>query len=318
MSKDPAFLFYSNDFYEGTRTMLPEERACFIDLMIYQHQRGIIPNDIKRVALYCNGISEATLQATLEAKFKLTPEGWVNERLHRVMKERESFSNKQSVNGVVGQFWKKAKAILNSKNFDLLKDTLKNKSNEEIFEEIKNKKINEAMLIAMLKALLKHLEIEIEIENKDIIIEIEKEGVGEKEREDFKEPEIIASLIELSPKSWKEDFNVYLSELNTVYDNLILDQKFIEEQEEFHPGVDVVLSLKKAYTNFWSKESGWKFKKKKRIKTIDWKDTLTNAIGLNKVYKPKSLPTSVRKGTSLSQMQEILDEHSKAQLYGSN
>ena len=307
MSKDPAFLFYSNDFYEGTRTMLPEERACFIDLMIYQHQRGIIPNDIKRVALYCNGISEATLQATLEAKFKLTPEGWVNERLHRVMKERESFSNKQSVNGVVGQFWKKAKAILNSKNFDLLKDTLKNKSNEEIFEEIKNKKINEAMLIAMLKALLKHLENEIEIENKDIIIEIEKEGVGEKEREP-----------DTSAKSWKEDFSVYLSELNTVYDNLILDQKFIEEQEEFHPGVDIILSLKKAYTNFWSKESGWKFKKKKRIKTIDWKDTLTKAIGLNKVYKPKSLPTTVRKGTSISQMQEILDEHSKAQLYGSN
>ena len=36
--KDPAFLFYSKDFYEGTRTMLPEERACYIDLMIYQHQ----------------------------------------------------------------------------------------------------------------------------------------------------------------------------------------------------------------------------------------------------------------------------------------
>ena len=31
--KDPAFLFYSKDFYEGTRTMLPEERACYIDLM---------------------------------------------------------------------------------------------------------------------------------------------------------------------------------------------------------------------------------------------------------------------------------------------
>ena len=129
---------------------------------------------------------------------------------------------------------------------------------------------------------------------------------------------IIISDVEISAKSWKEDFNVYLSELNTVYDNLILDQKFIEEQEEFHPGVDIILSLKKAYTNFWSKEAGWKFKKKKRIKTIDWKDTLTNAIGLNKVYKPKSLPTTVRKGTSISQMQEILDEHSKAQLYGSN
>lgn len=77
MAKDPAFLFYSTDFYEGTRTMLPEERACFIDLMIYQHQRGPIPNDLKRVLLYCNGVDEATLKTTLQSKFKLTSEGWI-------------------------------------------------------------------------------------------------------------------------------------------------------------------------------------------------------------------------------------------------
>ena len=124
--------------------------------------------------------------------------------------------------------------------------------------------------------------------------------------------------LENSKKSWKEDFNVYLSELNLVYDNLILDQNFIKEQEQFYPEVDIVMSLKKAYTNFWRKESGWKFKKKKRIKTIDWKDTLTNAIGLNKVYKKKQTIVPPRKGTSLSDMREILDDHSNAQLYGSN
>ena len=32
MAKDPAFLFYSQDFYAGTRTMLPEERACWAHL----------------------------------------------------------------------------------------------------------------------------------------------------------------------------------------------------------------------------------------------------------------------------------------------
>jgi len=39
--KDSAFLFYSNDFYEGTRTMFPEKRACLIDLMIYQHKHQL-------------------------------------------------------------------------------------------------------------------------------------------------------------------------------------------------------------------------------------------------------------------------------------
>ena len=75
--KDPAFLFYSKDFYEGTRMMLPEERACYVDLLIYQHQNGIIPLDLKRVLMYCNGVDEATLKATLEAKFTKTEEGWV-------------------------------------------------------------------------------------------------------------------------------------------------------------------------------------------------------------------------------------------------
>ena len=74
--KDPAFLFYSKDFYEGTRMMLPEERACYMDLLVYQHQNGSIPTDLKRVLMYCNGVDLATLEATLEAKFELVDEGW--------------------------------------------------------------------------------------------------------------------------------------------------------------------------------------------------------------------------------------------------
>ena len=85
MAKDPAFLFYSKDFYEGTRTMLPEERACYIDLLIYQHQNEIIPLDLKRVVLYCNGISEAMLLTTLKAKFIKTDKGWYNEKLKTVI-----------------------------------------------------------------------------------------------------------------------------------------------------------------------------------------------------------------------------------------
>ena len=175
--KDPAFLFYSSDFYEGTRTMLPEERACFIDLMIYQHQRGVIPNDLKRVLLYCNGIDEATLKATLEAKFKLTAEGWINERLQKVIDDRENYSEKQSINGAIGQFWKKAKAILSKKDYDNLKVMLSDKRNDEIITLIKNKEINKATLEAMLEASLKHYRNRDRDINKDLI----KEGVkGEK------------------------------------------------------------------------------------------------------------------------------------------
>ena len=124
MAKDPAFLFYSDKFYGGTRTMLPEERACYIDLLIYQHQNGIIPLDTKRVLMFCTGVDQATLEATLEAKFKQTPEGWVNLKLEETVKERENYAKNQSDNGKIGQFFKKLSFILNKKEYKFYKENL--------------------------------------------------------------------------------------------------------------------------------------------------------------------------------------------------
>lgn len=201
MAKDPAFLFYSKDFYEGTRMMLPEERACYIDLLIYQHQNGIIPKDLKRVLMYCNGINEATLEATLEAKFKQTENGWLNDKLEKVKKEREDFSNKQSVNGTVGQFWKKAKGILDIKDYIKLRELLNNQSNNEIFEQIKDKNIDKAMLIAMLKHLA--------IVNVNAIVNKEKEKGGDFQKiEEDEQSEPLTAI------------DIYRSEREEVFRNL--------------------------------------------------------------------------------------------------
>jgi|GEM_PF-5875498 len=93
--KDPAFLFYSKDYYEGTRMMLPEERACYVDLMIYQHQNGIIPNDIPRLKMYCSGCSEETIQRVLKDKFNQMVDGWLNQKLNHVIDERLKFRPKK-------------------------------------------------------------------------------------------------------------------------------------------------------------------------------------------------------------------------------
>ena len=166
--------------------MLPEERACYIDLLIYQHQNGgYIPNDLKRVLMYCSGCNEATLQATLQAKFKLCDKGWYNETMERVVSERQDFKEKQSVNGTVGQFFKKAKKILTQIDYSNLRQLFENQTNEEIFLKIKDLEINEATLQALLKALHKHLEDANAIEDEDLIY-FEKGGVGEKTFEDFR------------------------------------------------------------------------------------------------------------------------------------
>ncbi|GGB84141.1 hypothetical protein GCM10007424_25200 [Flavobacterium suaedae] len=156
--KDPAFLFYAKDFYEATRTMLPEERACYVDLMIYQHQNGgYIPNDLKRVLMYCSGISMDTLTTTLKAKFKLSDKGWYNQKLQQVMEERASFSQKQSVNGKVGQFFKAAAKKLTVRELKKLKATISSLSinNQELYQ---NWITQYTCPKTMLAALLKHLE----------------------------------------------------------------------------------------------------------------------------------------------------------------
>jgi len=171
MSKDPAFLFYSKDFYEATRTMLPKERACYIDLLIYQHQNEYIPNEIERISMYCSGIDEATLQATLQAKFKLCDKGWYNERLFEVIEQRKTFGEKQSDNGLIGQFFKKAKSSLPSKDYTKLKDFIYNVfTKEKLINELKINNNHETMLQAMLQAMLKHLVNVNVIVNEDVII----------------------------------------------------------------------------------------------------------------------------------------------------
>lgn len=207
-TKDPAFLFYSKDFYEGTRMMLPEERACYIDLMIYQHQNGIIPNDLKRVLMYCSGIDEATLKATLKAKFKLCDNGWFNNKLKEVSELRESYTNKQSINGSIGQFWKKCKALLSTKEYKELRKKLKDADKDSIHAFLKNKNLNKATLKATLEALLQHLvnanENENVIVNKSINkIEVKDEVIVKEKIEFQKIVDIFNSVCKNLPSVQK-------------------------------------------------------------------------------------------------------------------
>lgn len=172
MSKDPAFLFYSQDFYTGTRLMTPNERACYIDLLIYQHQNEYLPNNLDRILMFCNGIDKATLEATLKAKFKQCEKGWYNVRLKNVIEDRQNYTAKQSENGKIGQLMKKAKAKINAVEFEKFKDYCYNTIGKEALIEIISKEENiENTLKGLLIASLKHLEDvnkdEDEIKNKD-------------------------------------------------------------------------------------------------------------------------------------------------------
>lgn len=96
-------------------------------------------------------------------------------------------------------------------------------------------------------------------------------------------------IISPKEKSWREDFEVYKSELREFYKTIRKDNEWILNQQRFNPNVNILLTLEKAVVNYWATEAGWKNKKRSKSKTIDWKSTLTNALSnpSNKVYLAK-------------------------------
>lgn len=240
--KDPAFLFYSKDFYEGTRMMLPEERACYMDLLIYQHQNGVIPFEIKRVLMYCNGVDEATLIATLEAKFKQTENGWVNLRLSEEISARENYKSGQSDSGKIGQFWKKAKKFLAKKDYDKLRKLFTDK--DLVLEFTETNEVNKTTL----EGLLKHIANVNEDVNEDlsiskIIIPSEKEFLDfvenwmVKNKKDFesKKIQIITKYQTWVDAGWKDGYGNPIKNWKLKFQNVEphLRKDFAQQSNNF-------------------------------------------------------------------------------------
>jgi len=104
-----------------------------------------------------------------------------------------------------------------------------------------------------------------------------------------------------SEKSWRNDFEIYKSDLRTAFVNLLNNQEFIDEQERYHPGLNIRLSIEKACVQYWSKEAGWKKKKTSKTVVIDWKTTLTKALDLktNQVWLQKGETNAKQETTKL-------------------
>lgn len=148
-NKSEFFEFFSHDFYLGTRTMIPEERAAYIDLLIYQHQKGGIPNDSKtleRLKMFCTGCSEATLKGVLEAKFKPPSSDsniLVNERLYQQMQNSSIKKEKYSKSGMIGQFYKQAKRQLKFSEYKQLKEFISSHTDKNFLFSLIQKNEND-------------------------------------------------------------------------------------------------------------------------------------------------------------------------------
>ncbi len=93
--KDPAFLFYPNDYIGGTMGMTFEEKGAYIELLMMQFNRGHMTN-------HMIGQTVGQLWVKLEDKFTKDKKGlWFNERLEIEQKKRKAFTDSR-VNNLKG------------------------------------------------------------------------------------------------------------------------------------------------------------------------------------------------------------------------
>jgi hypothetical protein len=104
MAKDPAFLFYSQDFIVGVQTMTHEDRGKYITILCQMHQQGRL--DEQTIRFLVGSVSDK-----LKAKFRIDEKGmWYNERLEMETARRNNFTESRRLNGNLGGRPKKSKA----------------------------------------------------------------------------------------------------------------------------------------------------------------------------------------------------------------
>lgn len=102
MSRDPAFLFYPNDYIGGTMGMTFEEKGAYMELLMMQFNRG-------HMTTHMIGQTIGQLWDKLMDKFVQDEKGlWYNARLELEIEKRQGFVKSRYNNlGGVNQYTKK-------------------------------------------------------------------------------------------------------------------------------------------------------------------------------------------------------------------
>ena len=85
MAKDPAVLFYTNDFLSGTFTMTDEQVGKYIRLLCLQHQKGKLTE--KDMLHICN-----TYDEDIYSKFVNEDGLYYNKRMYDESEKRKRYS----------------------------------------------------------------------------------------------------------------------------------------------------------------------------------------------------------------------------------
>ena len=105
-SKDPAFLFYTADFYAGISDLTMEERGQYITLLCLQHLKGHL--SAKNIKIAVGTVSEDVLDKFTQDQDNL----YYNERLEIEINKRKSYCEKQAEN--IKKRWEKGNTVVDT------------------------------------------------------------------------------------------------------------------------------------------------------------------------------------------------------------
>ena len=155
MSKDPAVLFYINDWLTSTAEMDADVRGWYLNLLLHNYDKKDLPNDVEKLAVLCNvkfseyERFEQVFEQVLKHKFEQTEENRLtNLRTNDILKNREIFKDKRSSAGKVSYVMKyfaknyskeyRTKAIkdFTKDNFDYDIDLKDEQVLKQVFEQV--------------------------------------------------------------------------------------------------------------------------------------------------------------------------------------
>jgi uncharacterized protein YdaU (DUF1376 family) len=94
--KDPAFLFYPNDYIGGTLGLTFEQKGAYVELLMMQFNRGHMTYDMIAQML---GQKMDNIWSAIENKFKIDENGlYFNERLELEQNKRKAYSDSRRNN----------------------------------------------------------------------------------------------------------------------------------------------------------------------------------------------------------------------------
>ena len=144
MAKDPAVLIYFDKWISSTNGIKAEFRAWYLDLLIYQYDKGGLPNDEDTLAGICRVLPSEYAKFTqmrtqvIAQKFTQCDDGMLrNETMNDILRKREAFKEKKSRAGYIGNI---VKELNKSGTFTTIEvSTIKDKLRvciDEEFEEV--------------------------------------------------------------------------------------------------------------------------------------------------------------------------------------